>query len=183
MAINVFEGARRLMAVALVLILIVGMAAVYNSSPYLSRYYLVNFAGSPTAVDSCPAGSDLEYTSAQVDGNSVSIELCFPGFVTEEGRSVIGYVDSAGQVLGNDRYSPAVDAYVENKKDGFTIPPAHVGHLRELLSAARQKERLLIIGVTLAAMFAFWLACVIFGWIVRGFLGIPSGADRKPSSP
>lgn len=30
-----------------------------------------------------------------------------------------------------------------------------------------------------ATLFALWCFVVIVGWIVRGFLGIPSGMDKK----
>ena len=36
------------------------------------------------------------------------------------------------------------------------------------------------IAVIPAALFGYWCFVVIVGWIVRGFLGIPNGTDKKP---
>jgi hypothetical protein len=183
MAFNVFEGARRLMAVGLILILAIGVFGAYSTSAYITRSYSMDFSGTPTAVDSCPAGSEDEYKSEYIDGGSVGVTLCFPGFVTDDGRTVIGYVAADGQVFGNNRYAPEVDAYIEKRKTAFSIPPAHLGRVSDLLRAKKRSDRLEIMGVTIGCMFGLWLLSSVVGWIVRGFFGIPGGADRKPSAP
>jgi len=183
MAINVFEGARRLMAVGLILILACGGFVAYSNNAYITRYYSMDFSGTPTAVDQCPAGSENEYTSEYLDEGTVSVTLCFPGFVTDDGRSVIGYVGADGQVYGNNRFAPEVDAYIQKRKEAFTIPPAHLDHVHDLLKAKQRSDRLEAMGIPIGCMFGFWVICWVLGWIVRGFFGIPGGADRKPSPP
>ena len=84
-----------------------------------------------------------------------------------------------------DSYDEPVKAYMDKRKADFVLTPDLIRQIREGTwslrwnrFAARFKEASPIV---FGAMFFLWFLATVVGWIVRGFAGIPSSQDFRPS--
>lgn len=84
-------------------------------------------------------------------------------------------------------YSEEVRAYMDKREADFVLTPMIASHVRDglwRLRWARFKNRVEeaapVVG---AALLFLWLFCAVAGWIIRGFAGIQSGKDFRPRPP
>lgn len=86
-----------------------------------------------------------------------------------------------GKLWLNAAYSSEVTKYTDAVGKSFQIPKADQGTLDDKWSSERRSKLAVGMGWTLlaVALLSGFAWCV--GWIVRGFLGVPSGLDAKPS--
>ena len=84
-----------------------------------------------------------------------------------------------------DRYDEQAKAYMDKRKADFVLTPdliRRIGEgtwsLRWNRFTARFKEAS---PIAFGAMFFLWFLATVVGWIVRGFAGIPSDQDFRPS--
>ena len=185
MSFNIFEGARRLALLAGGIATLITAVTWYNSDTYLNVNYEIIQPGMSyhrLDTDSCPEeGTHQSIKVTTNKGNPVWIYLCLVPMTFKDGAKLIPYkVDANGLVWGATRFSKEVEEYRKTLEKTFKIPDEHQAEISELLAQARRKEFFdtfgnLTIGLGLFAVFVF-----LVGWIVRGFMGIPSGMDHRP---
>jgi len=184
---NIFEGSRRIaylvggLATAGTLI----YAVTYD--PYISLDYSISHprAAFQRMKQSCPtdAGRTFFTTTSQF-GTSVSIDLCLLTMeFGEDKKQLIPYkVDEKNMIWGAASYSSEVSAYEKELEARFVLSAEDNDWVKEEESRRywdnwKESVRNLAIGL---ATFAGFVWAV--GWIVRGFLGIPHGMDKKPNN-
>lgn len=187
MVINIFEGARRIS------LLIAGVAAsitiffALTNDPYISVNYSISHPnGQFVRMESdCPNESGSHYFSTKTQtGKSVSVDLCLltMSFGKDNERLIPYRADDKGMVWGARPYSEEVSAYEKTLEARFQIPPEDKDAIEKEISKKYResiKEAFTYIFYGLAI---FWAIVWSIGWIVRGFLGIPRGLDKRPES-
>jgi hypothetical protein len=172
---NVFEGSRR---VALLLALVVAATTLIYAATY-DQFFSVSYLksastdGSRRLSGSCPPDLARESATQTVEGTTVLLELCF-----EEAESAGG----AGQFDPDDYLASLKrrESYRRAVHSGFEIPESDKPWIRE--QAFRRYWQQWRESLTLLALgLAFFGALVwAIGWVVRGFMGIPRGMDKRP---
>ncbi len=155
--------------------------------PYISLDYSISHprAAFQRMKQSCPSDAGRTFlTTTSKSGTSVSIDLCLLTMeFGEDKRQLVPYkVDEKDMIWGAATYSSEVSAYEEELKARFVLPTEDIDWVEEEKSRrywANWKESLRNLGIGLAIFAGFVWA---IGWIVRGFMGIPHGLDRKPNS-
>lgn len=184
---NIFEGSRRIayliggLATAGTLI----FAASYD--PYISVDYTIAHprASFQRLKVSCPSEAARHYfTTTSSSGQRVSINLCLltMPFGKNNDQLVPYKIDGKNMIWGAASYSSEVRAYEKELEARFALPAEDSEWLKKEISRRywdSWKESLINLGIGLA-IFASVVWAV--GWIARGFMGIPRGMDKKPSS-
>jgi hypothetical protein len=185
MSFNIFEGARRLALLAGGVATLITVVTWYNSETFFTASYAVSQPGLPyyrIEADTCPnEGSHQNIKTTTNKGNPVWIYLCLMPMTFKDGVQRIPYkVDATGMVWGAARYSTEVEEYRKTLEKTFKIPEEHQVEISESASKARRKESTDIFGALGLGLAMFAVFVFLVGWIVRGFMGIPSGMDRRP---
>jgi hypothetical protein len=184
---NIFEGSRRIAYLA------GGLAAAgtfiyaitYDS--YISIDYSISHpqAAFQRMKEPCPTDAGRTFfTTTSQSGTSVSIDLCLLTMeFGEDKKQLIPYkVDEKNMTWGAASYSSEVSVYEKQLERRFTLPVEDNSWVEEEKSRRywdNWKESLRNLGIGLVVFTGFVWA---IGWIVRGFMGIPRGTDRKPPS-
>ena len=186
MAVNMFEGARRVMKLTMVLIGIIGIVIAYNSEPDINLVYEISYFGeNPVRIntDSCNSSDDAtEYSNhTTAKGNDYDLTLCFKATASNDGKMMIPYmIDEETQgILGNDQYDVGVIKYTQSIKSNFSVPSEGEQIVDKQYWPKKIKTILEILGKTALSIFGFWIFCWVIGWIIRGFVNIPMGQDVK----
>ena len=184
MAINVFEGARRVNKIVFCAIAIGGLVAVWNSTPYLPLNFQVSqFGNAPVKVEECDPNAAIEYINRKsAEGKSISISLCFKSQPADKtGEILIPYklTDDGSSVWMREKYSKEVTSYTKSVARTFALPADVVKDADSLWMKRRFMEAIQGLGWTAMGLFAFAVATYLIGWIVRGFACIPNGQDRR----
>lgn len=211
MAINWFEGGRRISQLFIGLTVASGLA-------------YVAFAATPSVMFSTAAPDEpwqlstkkCEYPSAEKylhhfdfgDGDSRSVKLCFEASIKEK----IPYASApepdappsvitprtdgpppiirTGSVqkwyyLGSG-FDDAVEAYIDKRTAEFELTPERQNQARASLRSAYWQSRYNALSEALPFVggisLFIWLFTIVTGWIIRGFAGVPSGKDFKNSA-
>jgi hypothetical protein len=184
--INIFEGARRIALLAAVLATFGTLVALATNDPYVSiGYSIAHPSGTfkrQTERCSSEAGNH-SFTTKTRTGKQVSIDLCLLTMsFGERGEQLVPYkLDENGMVWGAAYYSKEVSQYKRQLENRFIFSPEEDDFAEKEISWSywiNVKEGLLYLAIGLAIFGGFVWA---IGWIVRGFLGIPRGMDRRPS--
>jgi len=184
-AINVFEGARRVNKIIIGAIAIGGLVIVWNNVPYLPLNYQVSRLGNaPVKVEECDPDAAIEYIDRKSAGGKViSIRLCFKAQpAAETGEMLIPYKfteDGSSSVWMRSKYSAEVTKYTKSVASTFMLPADVAKDADSLWMKTRFTEAIQGLGWTAVWLFAFVVATYLIGWIVRGFAGIPNGQDRR----
>jgi hypothetical protein len=184
-AINVFEGARRISKTIMLLIVVGSLIAIWFDSPDLTlKYEIDQFGDAPAKVDECSKDSALEVLNRySADGDKVSVHLCFRAHLSEKaGEMRIPYAlveDDATLVWMGEQYSTPVMKYTKAAAQDFKLPADALKGTGFLLMKQRFSAGSKAVGYLCAGLLAFLLATSFIGWIVRGFLGIPNGMDAR----
>ena len=153
MRVNIFSGGRR---IAIVLGMLAtsaaGSSAWVMSPPYYNLDYRV-VDGTPIPnYGSCDFSKETwgyAYVPSDV-GPNIYLSLCLPAALQVDANKIAAR---------------------------FPIPQADKEHANAELSK-QKKHRLEVVGYSVFAVAAtVWLVTAVIGWIVRGFLGVPRGAD------
>ena len=180
MAINMFEGARRIAKIAAALWVIGWIVAgvTFSPSPFISVTYLIEGPGKPLArieADKCNDDGKETLKAKTAKGTEAWVDLCFRSELADDGVRVYAYDNQSFSRWT----SPQVLAYTAQVKARFTLPQTdetwidnqgRLEYIQELGWGAMGA----VSGILL--LFAFSWAV---GWIVRGFMGIPRGADSR----
>ena len=188
MAINIFEGARR------IALLLGGGAAVitvlvaFNTDAYYHATYSLAAPNAPfrKTDGGCPSeGRTIYFDHKTSSGKEVSVTVCLePMTITNKNKEeteLIPYrTDADGMTWGARTYSSEISTYETqvNKRFAMTATDEEVS-IKEAAKKWRSQfaEAMGYLAVGLAIFGALVWAT---GWIVRGFLGIPRGMDKRP---
>jgi hypothetical protein len=183
MKFNIFEGARR------IALLIGGVAvagtlfALITYDPYVSvQYSIANPNGAFVRMqESCPSDAGRHFFSTKTSmGESVSIDLCLLAMGSNNERLIPFKVDEQGRIWGAAIYSSEVSDYERKLEGRFKLPAGDEEALKKEISQGYRENWLSGLGYLVAGLSIFAGVAWAIGWIVRGFLGIPSGMDRHP---
>jgi hypothetical protein len=186
MNVNIFEGARRIQFLLLLAVGALGVWLAWETSSGLERNYDVvldrNGAISFQGIQECRAEDSTRYYSQQLkSGAWIRGDLCYRTFVAQSGeRVVLNRIDQQGRQWGAPIYSSETMDLQRRADDAFTVPTQDLPRINKDIRKKLWKSRVQILGYTVITMGALWLVGLILGWIVRGFLGIPNGRDRRP---
>ena len=180
MALNVFEGARRIAYIVSAIIVIAGGYILYDTSPSETLYYEIYAPSEPASKSlaaSCSSEGRRSYLSGVTPkGHKVSIRLCFEP-IAFNGKDLIAYKAEGGMVYGDAAYSENVSSYIRKYEGKFVMPEGKEIDDRWMgIWLSSKWEILRNTGLTLAG---FWLFVILVGWIIRGFAGIPRGQDHR----
>lgn len=144
--------------------------------------------------------------------NTVVVEVYFKPFEARDGRLLVAYKDTTNQNrivrnVASMRKQGATDDEVETylrdvEKLPYRTPgddPRVQKYMKEVVSSLKldkaaldrvAKKRSADIRDSFASAFKWlfgglfvgWLVVLAIGWTVRGFMGIPMGMDRKPTT-
>ena len=182
MAINMFEGARRIAMLTAAVATIGTLFALLTSDPCVSAGYAIAHPNGPfTRIDiSCPYDAGKHYFTAETpNGNRVSIDLCLLP-MDFGGKSLIPYkVEPDGSVWGAGSYTSEVSAYEKTLEKRFRMSPDDEKYFADEVSRRYRKSVLEGLGWLCFGLAIFGGFVWAVGWIVRGFMGIPRGSDSR----
>ena len=186
MAINVFEGARRIIKLVVVIIALTGLYIAFDSSPDINLVYEIPFVGVKALRidgDDCKTyedGKETTYSTTQA-GNQFDLILCFKASRADSGEMLIPYeVDAVNKTWrGAGSYDDKVIQYTRSIKNSFSVSANDEQFVNKQYWPKKLKAILFPLGVAVISIIGFLVFCWIIGWVVRGFAGIPMGQDSK----
>lgn len=209
MAINMFEGARRIATLIAVFIVVgFGIAIVTDSAETVRLKYAITAPNQPTVLtEACP--DDSVTKDAVRHGNDrADIYLCFlsqkattkrdaksfddlvPKILPKTRRIVwddeieisvipFGVNPMNGSILAGAIGHESVVAYISETAAKFRIPAADESHINSLWWSQTLRNAGMYFLWMLASLAGWWAFTWTVGWIVRGFMGIPRGSDSR----
>lgn len=101
----------------------------------------------------------------------------------DDKRQLIPYkVDERNMVWGAASYSSEVSNYEKTLEARFVLPAQDNEWIEKEISTQYWKNWKEGLGYLALGLAIFAALVWAVGWIARGFMGIPRGMDRKPSS-
>jgi len=185
MKLNIFEGSRRI-ALMIAGVAVAGtLFALATYDPYVSvQYSIANPNGAFVQIqESCPSDAERHYFSSRTSsGESVSVDLCLLAmtFGKDNARLIPYKIDEQGMIWGAASYSSEVSDYEQKLEGRFKLPASDEGTLKKEISQRYRENWVSGLGYLVAGLAIFSGVVWAIGWIVRGFLGIPRGMDRRP---
>ncbi len=186
MRVNVFEGARRIALLfgGLWVAGCIGYAVM--DKPYYRVHYAVDWVKSPALVDDCGDDDATEFVEVKAqDGSEVPVIICFVASKASDGRLLVPYAadpSRAGWLRMNGKYSEEVKEYTRQYAGTFTLPGNGLAAAKAKKWDANVEHFKVAMQFLFAGIAIGWAFTAIFGWIVRGFMGIPRGKDARPES-
>jgi len=186
MAINIFEGSRRIALLAAALATVGTLFALVTYDPYVSNTYSISHPmGAFTRMESeCPSDAGRHYFTAKTKlGKEASITLCMLAMsFGKNGDRLIPYkADADGTVWGAASYSSEVSAYERVLEKRFSIPLGDDEMIGKEISKRYWENLFQGLGYLVLGLAVFAGMVWAIGWIARGFLGVPRGMDRRPN--
>lgn len=200
MAINLFEGARRIAQIITVISLLWAIAAAFVDSPIVDVTYEVTPIQNAAVrmPGNCPSDAASDSTFAKTrSGRTVRVWLCVRPilFSRSEQRAegdrkpwemhargpgqLIPYkIDTDGTVWGAQPFSSEVNGYLRSVSNRFAFPPNDEPEIDRLWWDAKWSQLGWGAAYVGGGLAIFWVCVWAIGWVIRGFLGIQSGADR-----
>lgn len=186
MKINIFEGARRIALLGAGLATIGTLIAIVIHEPFVSASYSIEHPNGEfvRTYQSCPSDAAQHYfTSKTSSGKTVSINLCLLPLSFENGEQLVPYkIDEKNMVWGAKSYSNEVSAYEKELESRFRIPASDEDSITKEISQSYRENMLSSLGYLFAGLVLFGGFVWSIGWIIRGFLGIPRGMDKRPEA-
>ncbi len=186
MKINVFEGARRIAWIAKTLVVLGALYFGISSEPYLKLVYETYgpddefvYAKDQDCDLTQDAYEDIKQTSNNAE--EIKVQLCFRNHIFPNGDKLIPYLKEKGSTWGRPKYSTEVMQYTSLRAKQFILP----ADAKEKYNNLWWKEKFDNTWDGIKTAFAGYLLISLFtfaiGWIVRGFVGIPTGKDSRNS--
>lgn len=181
---NIFEGARRVALVVAGIGVMGGVASALSDTPYASvSYEVATFGAQPVAIDSCPFSAHNALFSERREasnGKEYTFEICFKAEPADDGRQLIAYEKVGDRINMNDDGSLEVLQYIAKVAARLPQTTEEAEKMGNQLRIEKVKQVFMgLLGVAAGLAF-FWVFVAVVGWIVRGFMGIPSGLDKRP---
>jgi hypothetical protein len=185
--VNIFEGARRIALLLAGLAAALTIIAVVMHKPYVSATYLIARPDGRfvRTSESCPPNVARHYFTAVTNNRrEIPVTLCLSKMRFDDGQELIPYkIDGEGMIWGAGEYSSEVFAYERDLERRFKFSADDEKEYERQVTKARWENALSATKYLLIGL-AIWAGLVsVVGWIVRGFLGIPNGKDRRPEEP
>lgn len=181
---NIFEGFRRITYLIAAIGAIGGAGASITQEPSVYVYYdIKEYGAKPVKSSGCNYDTDAVETmsGATTSGNKFNVSLCFKPIFIIKGIPQIEYISDEKTGAFSPRYSPEVKEYTENfSMANFRLGPWDYADVDQRYPREKWKLVGTGFGVTALSLLGFLLFTKITGWIVRGFFGIPNGADKQP---
>lgn len=184
-AINIFEGARRIAKLVTALWVIGWIVAAFNTSSSVYVTYQIAIPGEvPIRVESgCDYSVDAteHLDLATSKGTNVSLTLCFKHSVFDDGKKLIPYrIDKdTNRWWGNEEYTTEVSSYTESVASNFKLSKSDEEWIDAQWWSSLLKELGIGALVAIGGLLFLWAFTWVVGWIVRGFKGIPQGQDLR----
>lgn len=182
MKLNIFEGGRRI-AMLFGGLFAAGCIAygVFSEPSYSINFRIFSLGEVRLMLEQCSSDDATEYeTIVTPEGESFHLRFCFVAQKSDEGKMGIAYAPAEeGRVWLDSKYSSNVTEYTKRfaasfKLDNEEIPAARAAKRSAYLEHWKE------VCLTLVGGLAFlWAFTAGFGWILRGFLGIPRGKDAR----
>lgn len=205
MAINIFEGARRVTKLIAVIWVVGWCIFAFTANVYVHPDFRVDSPDSVpirmTEQEHCEENDATEYLSSQYTskGSKISVTLCFKSRVFDNGRkliplSIMSFEEwdkrtNGGQkplaaedkklVWGYEKYSTEVSRYTKKIADNFKLSKADEEWADSAEWSGRWENIKNGVAMTIGGLAFLWIFSWCVGWIVRGFAGIPTGQDFK----
>jgi hypothetical protein len=185
-AINIFEGARRIALLCAGATVIGTVIWSLTYEPYVSVAYSIDLPSSSfvRTLDSCPSHAGSHYFTTGIStGENISVDLCLLAMpFGEKNELLIPYkVDEQGMIWGAATYSSEVSEYERVLEKRFKIPSSDEKPIRAEASKRYKEEIIQAYGYLVVGLLVFGAFVWAIGWIVRGFLGIPRSMDKRPN--
>jgi hypothetical protein len=187
-AINIFEGARR---IALLLgggAALITVLVAFNQDAYYRAQYSLAAPNAPfrKTDGGCPSeGRTIYFDHKTSSGKEVSVSVCLePMTFTNKNKEEVELIpyksDADGMTWGARPYSTEISTYETQVKKRFTMTATD--EEVSIKEAAKQwrSQFAEAMGYLVAGLAIFGALVWATGWIVRGFLGIPRGMDKRP---
>ncbi len=188
MKINIFEGARRIAFALGVVATISTVLISYNSNPYYRIRYSLSSPNAPfikTDQECADIGRTVYFEHQSSSGKEIKVAVCLETMTfkskNNEPIELIPYkTDSQGMTWGAQKYSSEVTAYEKQVQKRFTLSSVDEKSAISEHQKAWRKEFIEAMSFLIAGLAIYVGLVWMIGWIVRGFLGIPRGMDRRP---
>ena len=200
MAINIFEGGRRIAKIVTVIWIIgwsVGAYYTYESvKPTVNvTYKITGFKEAPVRImEECPPDSIMNYVDMKTkSGTKVLVKLCREKPKISDLMALAKNLEEEGDIKLAGRALDKIYNLFINKKSDSTeraqleaaLVKADTNGDTDEAWIDNQGRSLLQKQIGIGAMVAIggilflWVFTWSIGWIVRGFMGVPRGQDNK----
>jgi hypothetical protein len=186
---NIFEGSRRIAKIVAAIWAAGCVIYAVNNSPSVSAIYEISTVGNkPQLAEKCPEDAAREFSQSwqrsTVNGTGISLTLCFlaaDGFTGSKSSKLIPYKiePTTNEVWGNEKYSKDVTTYTKKVAENFEIPEADFAKFDAEARALWWKEFSTTMGVMIGGLASLLGFTWAVGYVVRGFMGIPSKSDTR----
>jgi hypothetical protein len=181
MELNIFAGARRIAWFVAVPVVAFLLFEAESSTPFLSMSYDLHNTGPKIRFerayrDDCGEGMDY-FNVKSKSGHSVRIDLCPP---TGMFRYTIGKGLKKITSWTGDKDYDTREKFIYANKSAFHFSPEDEEFIEDEATRykfEKRQDNMKVICVFLSIFFGIVSG---IGWVVRGFLEIPTGMDRKP---
>lgn len=185
MKLNIFEGARRIALMIAGMAVVGTLFALVTYDPYVFvQYSIAHPNGTFVRMqESCPSDAERHYFFSRTSTReSVSVDLCLlaMSFGKDNARLIPYKVDEQGMIWGAASYSSEVSDYERKLEGRFKLPASDEETVKKEISQRYRENWVSGLGYLVAGLAIFAGVVWAIGWIVRGFLGIPRGMDRRP---
>lgn len=183
---NVFEGARRITAIAAPVFAIAVGFAIHSEyrNPYVQLSYEVESTTTPPKRNSgCTSNPNaMEVIDRETQsGNHYRVILCFKAQESSDGRLLVPYRDG-DKIFMNEWFLPDVGKYTTLFAHNFKASAEEMQEAEDSFADARNKNRVEVAAAIVGIPLLSWSLAWAIGWAVRGFLGIPRGQDHRPKT-
>lgn len=188
MAINIFEGARRISLLFAGGAAVVTVLLAFNQEAYYRAQYSLDAPNAPfrKTEGGCKSeGKPLFFEHNTSSGREVRVLVCLESMTfrnkNKEEAELIPYkTDADGTIWGARPYSSEISEYETQVKKRFTMTAAEEEAYLKEESKKWRSQFAEAMGYLAAGLAIFWGLVWAIGWIMRGFLGIPRGMDKRP---
>jgi len=183
---NIFEGSRRIAYFIGFMAIIGTLIYAFNFEPYVQIKYSISAPKAKLEKNDleCPSSGDQSYFYRTTEsGVPYTVNLCLlPIEFGQEKQLLIPYKIENDSIWGAAHYSSEVNAYRKNIENSFVLPLDDRVWIEKRSSNLYWKNWGTSIFSLILGLIAFFGFTWVLGWILRGFLGIPRGMDKKPKT-
>ena len=190
MAINIFEGARRIALFLAGGAAVITLLVTLNQDAYYNATYSLAAPNAPfiKTDGDCPSeGRTIYFDHKTSNGKLVSVSVClepmtFTNSNKEETELIPYKTDADGMTWGARSYSSEISSYETQVQKRFTMTKTDEEFSIKEAAKKWRSQFSEAMGYLAAGLAIFGAVVWVIGWIVRGFLGVPHGMDKRPDA-